>query len=226
LSPFTKALVDDVFMVIEEPEFDAPAELTIGKFYGLISDQIAEDRDAIFTGKPARQLEIQMGDTTVTPITKWKHAVDAIELVVEQGEGTTSAATDEEGDLAHYYRFAETYHGQQLVWSGPGPPPVGPGSYTGPAIPFESKSVIPLVLNPAINPYPKGSQADKANVTFNYTYTSLLKTLHAAFNGQPGQINAAIGLMESCKQQALDMGTIAVGADFAGPSFEYQPTNP
>jgi putative sterol carrier protein len=33
--------------------------------------------------------------------------------------------------------------------------------------------------------------------------------------------------MESCKQQALAMGELRVsGTKLAGPSFQYQPTNP
>jgi hypothetical protein len=226
LNPFAKPLVKHVFMVIEEPEWDAPAgELTIGKFYAAVKAEIHK-RDSIFTGKPARQVEIAIGDTTVTPITNWQEAVAAIELIVEQGEGTTRGPTDEESELAHYYRFAEIYYGHELVWSEPEPPPEGPSAYTGKPIPFEHDRVIPLVSNPSVNRYPDGSKAAQANLTFNYTYTSLLKTLHAAFNGHPHTVDTAIGLMESCKQQALAMGAFPVGAKFAGPSFEYQPTNP
>jgi hypothetical protein len=54
-----------------------------------------------------------------------------------------------------------------------------------------------------------------------------LKSLHATFNGQPGQLVSAIGLMESLKEQAMNMMEIELGdGTNAGPSFEYQPVNP
>src|SRR5262249_33259600 len=75
--------------------------------------------------------------------------------------------------------------------------------------------------------YPRGTAARYACDTFNYAYTSLLKTLHAMFNGQPGQLDSAIGLMMSLKQLARDMmsGSNPVGVN-VGPSFEYQPIEP
>ena len=41
------------------------------------------------------------------------------------------------------------------------------------------------------------SRARHACDTFNYTYTSLLKSLHETFNGQPNRLGAAIGLQEA-----------------------------
>jgi hypothetical protein len=55
-------------------------------------------------------------------------------------------------------------------------------------------------------------------------YTSLLKALHIAFNGAPGELTSAFSLMGALQQQALDMmaGTTTNGVP-AGPSFEWQP---
>ncbi len=53
--------------------------------------------------------------------------------------------------------------------------------------------------------YPAGSAARDACKAFNYSYTSLLKALHATFNGTPRALTPAIGLMGSLQQQALDM---------------------
>jgi len=69
LAPFSKQLVHDVFMVIEEPEdplhfpvlksaaSGAPSE-TIGEFYAGIKDQIRKlsEHHNIFTGPPEKQL--------------------------------------------------------------------------------------------------------------------------------------------------------------------------
>ena len=68
-----------------------------------------------------------------------------------------------------------------------------------------------------------------ANDNFNYTYTSLLASLHALFNGDAtaAQFNRAIGLMMSLKGQAKAMAEgIPNPAVIIGPSFEYQPVNP
>jgi hypothetical protein len=81
--------------------------------------------------------------------------------------------------------------------------------------------------NPSSKEY-SGAQAF-ANNNFNYTYTSLLSTLHDFFNGEAtaDKFNRALGLMMSLKSQAKAMtaGFPDVGV-FTGPSFEYQPVNP
>jgi hypothetical protein len=237
LSPFTQDVVSGVFMVIEEPEnplefptLELAAQLTIGQFYEAIAQQLSAAGESIFSGDPARQVTHDLGVAELVAITDLASALKAIETIVEQGEGTTQVPTDEEGELAHYYRFAEISHGRRLVPNPDAPPDAPPDqrySYTGDPIPFDPAGVRQLVLNPTKESYDPGTQAAYANDSFNYTYTSLLKSLHATFNGQPDLLMTAVGLMESCKQQALDMGTLRVGTGkVAGPSFQYQPTNP
>jgi hypothetical protein len=83
------------------------------------------------------------------------------------------------------------------------------------------------MADPKASSYPAGSGARYGADTFNYTYTSLLKVLHETFNGNPRNLVAAVGLMESLNEQAQALMTLeaGIGAN-AGPSFEYQPTNP
>jgi hypothetical protein len=232
LGPFSQDLVENVFMVIEEPEdppefpgrLELASHVTIGQFYTAIAKQIKAAGEGIFTGDPARQVTGGLGSYHVAPITGVASAVAAIETIVEQGEGTTTEPFDAEGELAHYYRFAEINRGRSLV-ANPTPPP--DYAYAGAAIPFDPAGVRRLVVNPSTESYAPGSAARQANDNFNYTYTSLLRSLHATFNGQPDELLTAVGLMESCKQQAIDMGTLAVGdGTVGGPSFSYQPTNP
>jgi Ferritin-like len=229
LKPFSLKLVEHVFMVIEEPEHPhkypaataaAEAPLTIGRFYRAISDRLEE---GMFTGHPSRQVTLDFGSVQVVPVTNVDGARAAIEDIVEQGEGTATSPLDEERELAHYYRFAEIAKGHALV-----PDPQSGFSYTGDPIAFDPDGVAPLVANPNLAGYPVASQAHRRCATFNYTYTSLLRTLHAAFNGKPDRIDAAIGLMESLKVQALDManGPRLPDGSAPGPSFEYQPENP
>ncbi len=243
LAPFSTDLVHDVFMTIEEPEdplefpvdelMAAQEPLTIGQFYAAIADQLKAAGEDIFTGDPARQVTHDLGIEELVAITDLESALAAIEVIVEQGEGTTQTPTDDQGELAHYYRFAEIYNGRLLVPNPAAPPDAPPDEryhYAGAEIPLDAGGVRPLVVNPGPDSYAAGSAAARADTSFNYTYTSLLRSLHATFNGSPGSLMAGVGLMESCKQQALAMGTIAVqGADGivqrAGPSFRYQATN-
>ncbi|MGH3293270.1 MAG: hypothetical protein ACRDP7_15820, partial [Trebonia sp.] len=78
--------------------------------------------------------------------------------------------------------------------------------------------------NPTLAGYPAGSAARRACASFNYTYTGLLKALHATFNGTPRELKSAIGLMASLQQQATDMmAGKSTGGTPVGPSFEWQP---
>lgn len=243
LAPFSTQLVHDVFMTIEEPEdpLDFPVDelaaiqeqLTIGQFYTAIADELQSAGEEIFTGDPARQVTHDLGIEELVAITGLDSALAAIETIVEQGEGTTQTPTDDQGELAHYYRFAEIYNGRLLVANPAAPPDAPPDEryhYAGAPIPFDAGGVRPLITNPGPESYPAGSAAAVADTSFNYTYTSLLRSLHATFNGRPGSLVAAVGLMESCKQQALAMATLEVrtsagAVQRAGPSFRYQPTN-
>lgn len=229
-------LVKNVFMAIEQPEH--PAEyaevaavsggpLTIGAFYGMIEKQITEQGEALFAGgDPSRQVCGGIALPEVTEVHDVETAVHAIKAIVEQGEGTSQGPTDplEGEELAHYYRFAEIVHGRELV---PKPDLKPPWAYAGKPIPFDPDGVRPAIENPKASGYPEGSEARRANDSFNYTYTALLKSLHETFNGSPGTLPVAVGLMESMNEQAQTLMTIEVGAgEVAGPSFEYRPTNP
>jgi len=240
LKPCTLDVVHDVFMQIEEPEkpLEFPVGLaaaaapprTIGQFYKAIERQIVAFGQGIFTGDPARQLTHGFAPDELIAVTDVASAVRAITIIVEQGEGTSDSPLDLEHELAHYYRFAEIWHGKALI-PNPQAPPDAPNDqkyiYGGPAIPFDPHGVWPAIANPKAAMYPAGSKARYACDTFNYTYTALLKTLHLTFNGQPYRLSAAIGLMESLKAQAMDLMAIDLGnGTHAGPSFEYQPINP
>jgi hypothetical protein len=244
LSRFTLELVEKVFMVIEEPEdpliFPVKAQLlggetgppvTIGQFYTGIKQQIVELSKGganIFTGDPSRQLTRGYHGPGLIGVHDVDSACQAIDTIVEQGEGTQRSPLDPDHELAHYYRYAEILHGRSLVANKTPPPDF---AYAGDPIPFDPAGVFDVVTNPSAGGYAPGSAAEINNRSFNYTYTALLKTLHGVFNGHPETLFAAVGLMESLKQLAFAMMS-AIPADpgapvqaTAGPSFEYTPTN-
>jgi rubrerythrin len=246
LEPFSIDLVRKTFMVIEHPEnpLDFPVltaaavpEETIGTFYSKISEAIGDLGEEIFTGDPARQITKGFAAVEVSPVTDGASAQAAIEIIIEQGEGTTQSPVDpegERGDLAHYYRFAEIANGRQLVPNpdaGPDTPPDQRYAYDGPPIPCDPAGVLDLIKDPTAAGYPAKSVQRYWCDTFNYTYTSLLKALHTAFNGEPDTLPAAIGLMFSLKEQFMEMTQFPADpakptGHAAAPSFEYQPANP
>lgn len=239
LSPFSLVLIENVFMVIEEPEdplhfpvlVRESGQVTIGQFYESIKQTIVDlsKTQTIFTGDASFQLTTGFPSSELIAVNDVASASAAIETIVQQGEGTSVSPLDPQHEPAHYYRYAEILYGRALV-KNPNPPP--DFAYAGEPIPFDPGGVYPVVTNPAVVGYPPGSAAAYQNDTFNYTYTSLLKTLHTVFNGRPGELPAAIGLMEALKELAFAMmsatpaGPGAVPGLNAGPSFQYRATNP
>jgi hypothetical protein len=235
LAPFSIVLLRDVFMVIEQPEeplhfalaAGTAGPLTIGGFYERVKGAIKHAGEAVFKGRdPARQVYGGIALPEVIAVENVASACEAIDAIVEQGEGTShSPLGDRAGDeLAHYYRFEEIVEGRKLI---PAPKHKPPWAYQGEVIPFDAAKVYPSLTNPRSERYPAGSAARYACDTFNYTYTSLLKVLHETFNGHPGRLEAAVGLMESLNEQARGMMAMDSGiGGNAGPSFEYRPTNP
>jgi hypothetical protein len=233
LAPFSKQLVYDIFMVIEEPEDPlhfpvkalAAAEkpLTIGQFYEKIIDQIKQLKPDDFSKDSSRQLTTGFGPLRTIHVNDVDSAVEALRLIVEQGEGTTKSPLDPEHQPAHYYRYAEIYYGKKLI-ANPDPKGEPPYAYAGHNIAFDPGGVWPVICNPHSDSYAQGTKARLMNDTFNYTYTSLLKCLQLVFNGEPDRLGPAIGLMESMKEQALVMmSTVTVPGQTAGPSFQYNP---
>ena len=237
LAPFSMTQLK-TFLQIEAPEDPLvyrslaanPVEshFTIGQFYTAISDAIATLGDGAFVNPPRNQVGPDLMRESVV-VVNVATAQQAINTIIEQGEGTTTSPLEGGGIVdapAHYYRFMEIQKGYQLVADTTAP---GGYAYNGAPIPFDPTGVYPVATNPASSHYKPGSVQASANNNFNYTYTSLLSSLHALFNGDASQnqMNIAIGLMMSLKGQAKAMmAGIPDPAVFTGPSFEYQPVNP
>ncbi|MGH3169782.1 MAG: ferritin-like domain-containing protein [Trebonia sp.] len=233
LAPCSIGSVQDMFMVIEQPEdplefpvaaVDSDEQLTIGQFYRGISDVISALGDRIFTGDPRKQVINAIGGAI--RVTDVATARTAINIIVDQGEGTSTSPEEQYGTgFAHYYRFAEIVKGRRLIKNPDYRPPDPPDQkyiYGGEPIPFDPAAVFPVPTDP--RNHAPGSLAQRAIDTFNYNYTGLLKTLHAGFNGDPGVIGSAIGAMFSLRQQAIEMMSGQSTDGLAvGPTFRWQP---
>lgn len=244
LSPFTLDVVKNVFMEIEEPQhpndypetatlFAANGEqgVTIGQFYDEIKKQLIALGEDAFTGDPALQVRPPFPEGGI--VTDLASALQAIDIIIDQGEGTTTSPLEVVGTgYAHYYQFAEIANGGRLVPNpdaGPDTPPDEQYFYdvANHPLPFDAKGVYGVPTDPSSPPYPAGSVGQVANDNFNYTYTCLLKVLHAMLNGAPTLFDTALGMMMSLRQQAMDMmsGT-NTGGQSIGPSFEYTLVDP
>ncbi|MEP3331990.1 ferritin-like protein [Sedimentitalea sp.] len=239
LAPFSMHQLDK-FLEIEEPEdplvfksmaLEAATQVTIGQFYTAISTAIASLGDGIFAKTPRNQIgpDLMFESVVVTDV---KSAQQAIDVIIDQGEGTSTSPFDGNGDeFAHYYRFMQVKKGHKLVEVPGGIKPEDKFAYTGAPIVLDACGVFSAPENPG--DYKPGSAQAFLNDTFNYTYTSLLNALHLMFNGDSSQtqFNRAIGLMMSLKEQAKAMmsglpNPDPKAGDYVGPSFKYQPVNP
>jgi hypothetical protein len=233
LQKFSTDAVTGTFMVIEEPEDPlvfkttaaaVPDFQTIGEFYSAVSTAIGNLGPSIFTGNPALQVTGWFDSDELFPVTSVATAQQAIGIIMQQGEGTTTSPLDEEGELAHYYKFAEIAKGFQLV-----PDATAPNgySYTGAPIPFDPAGVFPMVTNPAQVLLPAGSMVAQMADQFDSTYTSLLNALNGTFNGAPENLNVAMGLMYSLRVQAQDLMQQPIGDSTpgnAGPRWLFSET--
>jgi hypothetical protein len=236
LAPYSRQLVHDVFMRIEEPEHpiefptralaapDAAAFATIGEFYEALISKLVALGDGAFIGDPARQVV----DPSWFPPDQLFRIVDvtsaraALTLVVEEGEGTKQSPLDREGELAHYYRFAELWHGYHLVPDTSAPDGY---SYMGTPIDFDPGGVWAMPANPRLAQYPAESRSRFIAGQFSLTYTRLLHALHEMFNGAPGNLDAALGIMFELRLLAQDvLATPDTNGQPTGLCFEYAST--
>lgn len=236
LEKFSLDQVRNAFMEIEEPEekIDIPiaAELlmakkfsTIGEFYGALKEQILAMDDAIFVGDPARQVvPTDWFGEKIFPILSAKDAARAIDLIVEEGEGTPDSPLDPYGDFAHYYRFEEISNLRHIRAD----PDVEVGySFSGDEIPFDEDSVWNITPNQKLADLDSNSQAGRRGSQFSFVFSKLMQSLQSSFTGAPEQFETAMGLMFELKlagQMLVQLPAIKDGQPTglnAGPVFEY-----
>lgn len=241
LAPFSKAIVENVFMRIEQPEHIlafrtsglVAGSKTIGEFYGRIRDAfVAEGRNWIVDTAGTAQPTHFGFSPAIQKIINVEDALRAIELIVEQGEGTDLEPVVSDGDnnpnndeLAHYYRFAEIVKGRlkRNPNADPSSPPDERYVYdASDPVPFEAAEVLPLRSNPKSADFHPDSLERHAIDAFNRNYTDVLRQLHAAFNGQPNKIFGAVGSMNAMGLLAGNIIDITLeDGTRPGPTFEY-----
>lgn len=203
---------------------------TIGEFYAAIEEGLRAleagiGHDALFTGRPARQVRPEhyyASGGHVIVVSDLEGALAALELIVEQGEGEVTKPRpgekfDEEGDLAHYYRFNELRRRKRYrVDDEPDDP-------TGPEVELDLDAVYPMRPNLRAGELPPG-ELRAAVDAFNGIYARLLEQIQRSFDGNPAELTRAVGTMFELKYAANDLlrTPLRDGSEqHAGPTFEY-----
>lgn len=224
LAGLTKTYVREVFMEIEMPE--APLALaleegppTIGAFYDALSEAFRQVQPAISMNN---QLSRRIGTNNLEPIRDLADVEDSINLIKEQGEGTSTSpdAPQAAGEFAHYYKFGEIYHGRELRQVN------GKWEFTGDVVPFPavySMGVVPAGGWPNPNPEVQGLLR-----IFNADYISILQDLEKAWaEGDEDALTSSIGTMFALKSTAdeLLMTPLPGGDGSYGPEFRVTTRN-
>ena len=238
LEKYSRDQVKNVFMEIEEPMDPlyfpvkmnllaeaavppAPDYHTIGEFYNALKDQIDKLAPNKLPGNPKRQVTSGFyPQDLLFPILTKKDAMHAIDIIVEQGEGTSTKPVDPEGEIAHYYKFEELYIGKRLVVENDGKS----YAFSGADIPYDPANVQPIYPNTKAYMFADGSEERRRVDDFNLSYHSLLDGLHKTFNGRPQGLGDSIGTMYDLKLYAEKLCAMPFPGKpntNIGPTFEY-----
>ena len=197
---------------------------SIGQFYAAIKDGLVrlhdEMGDALFSGDPAWQIGPEYyysGGNALIAVTDLPTALRALDIIAEQGEGVTGHIFDEDGEIAHYYRFQQLLLGRYYVEGDL------PNTPTGGEVEVDWDAVFPIKTDARLTDYPEGSDVRAQAEAFNAGYGQFLSMLTAAFAGQPDLFIPAVGEMFKLKElfyQLMRTPLDASGTLNAAPTFE------
>lgn len=202
---------------------------TIGEFYGAIEKaiQALDARGGLFSGEASRQIGPAIFHPSphqgrMIEVKDLKTAMEALELIVDQGEGDVKTPGpgekfDPEGELAHYYRFKELSEGHEYAKDD------SPEKPTGPAIILDFAAILPM--KPNLRAEDLSGELRAEAEAFNATYARLLAQIQEAIDGQPIVLKKhAYGTMEELRGAAEELlaKPLNDGSGLnAGPTFEF-----
>ena len=231
------------FLNIERPaETDAePLEEnyhSIGQFYAAITEGLkscckALGEETVFCGDPAWQLTAETtyygGAGHLIAVTDLASALEAMEEIVEQGEGLDHSSIfdgdknmfhREREEVGHYFRFQEilegrSYQAGDTAESGP----------TGDRFTVDWDAVHNMRINPDINDYPEGCEAREKMEALAQGYSDMLRMMERAFAGDPKLFGETVGTMFELRHLISDLMQMPSGdgETTVGPYFAYRP---
>jgi hypothetical protein len=247
LLPISPDVVLNTYMRIEEPDTiiqpSGPNKIplppappppsgefqSIGDFYRAIIAKLGTFPDGSITNQTNQVVGVfNMGANQPklpTVITNIASAVAALELIVDQGEG--SSVSPEEMDpldssetAAHFYRFAEIVMGKTIVPSG------GSYDFSGTCVTFDATpaGVFNMFHDPTLAVMQTLLSPSDFTICQNFSagYTAVLDSLNVTFNGTPSNIGDALTKMFALPGLASAVLAIPAGntGNTAGLCFE------
>ena len=210
--------------LLAAPGDDSMRFFSIGEFYEEIRRGLehlhGELGDGLFSGDPQRQVTPEYyysGGGEIVPVTDLASALAALELIAEQGEGLGGKIYDEEGEIAHYYRF------QQLKLGHYYQPGDTAGSPSGPELSVDWDAVYPVKTNVVLDDLRAAPELHAAAARFNERYADFLGLLTRAYTGEPALLIDAVVEMFRLRDGMLSLiHNPMPGSDGlnAGPTFE------
>jgi Ferritin-like len=210
---------------------------TIGDFYDAVERALVElvlehGEEQVFIGDHGLQIgpeHYYASGGHAIKVHELSDAIDALEQIVEQGEGKITQPPsgekfDPERDLAHFYRFNELATGRRYKVDDT------PELPTGPPVDFDKHAVYTMKPNLKTAELPAGLR--KASDDCNVVWSRLLRDLEDALNGQPKLLRSAVATMFELKDAACGLLPIELRdvpapsgepRYHAGPTFEYIP---
>jgi Ferritin-like len=210
---------------------------TIGDFYDAVERALVElvlehGEDKVFIGDHSLQIgpeHYYASGGHAIKVHELSDAIDALEQIVEQGEGKITKPPsgekfDPERDLAHFYRFNELATGRRYQVDDV------PEAPTGPPIEFDEHAIYNMKPNLKTAELPTALR--EASDDCNVVWSGLLRDLEDALNGQPKLLRSAVVTMFAFKDAAgtllaVELHDVAAPPGeppyHAGPTFEYVP---
>lgn len=160
-----------------DQSFSASRDQTIGEFYDQI--RAGFQRYLADSANPPLNHDHQVtGPLAYTVIRDMNSVNWAIDLIKAQGEGSENDPEISKGNLSHYYRFMEVYHGVEYKWNATSKRL----DVVASGLPFPD--VFPMTVVPS-GGYDIRSVSDDVRhhlIQFDKTYTKLLEQLRAAWS--------------------------------------------
>ena len=232
LFPFSKKAMAQA-MAIEEPEHGAidfpheitpeaaPLFMTIGQFYNHLDRFLATLPPSRWNAGRNQLDDRQFLQGEVFAVNGYDDAHRAIRHIVSEGEGTQESPLDFQGEVAHYYRFAEIFYDQVLTKAN------NPKGYAWTStLGVDWSGVYPAIADPVSYDFsnePPGAQA--AQNRCDEAFTRLVQELQRAIAGEASRLGNAVRAMFDLRVAARLAMTIPLGepTQVAGPSFRYRP---
>jgi hypothetical protein len=177
---------------------------SIGEFYDevrrgilYLSDKLGTKLFCGNTNWQATGKYYYSGGGELFAVTNLDTAVAAIDLIIQQGEGSDPSMYTQEGELAHDFRFEQLKFGRYYKEGDPPYDPANPDG-TGPkggVINLDWNAVFPLKKNAKLSGYANAPDLHEAAVAFNHVYADFLKFLTEAYNGKPELLLKAVPRM-------------------------------